>query len=176
VYAALILATSFYIIFSGRNGQWDIFTHSFMVLSIYFLYKALHSPSIHWFFVLCSAVFLGCSILSKGPVSLYALWLPFIIAFIVSHKTQLRQRQILPFILMLIVGLSIGLSWFAYVRYEDPASFLKITLDETENWTNYNIRPFYYYWSFFTQSGIWTIPAFTALLYPYLKNKVSHKK
>src|SRR5690606_718323 len=47
VYAALILATSFYIIFSGRNGQWDIFTHSFMVLSIYFLYKALHSPSRH---------------------------------------------------------------------------------------------------------------------------------
>src|SRR5690606_3192503 len=40
----------------------------------------------------------------------------------------------------------------------------------------YNIRPFYYYWSFFTQSGVWTIPAFVALLYPYLKTRVSDKK
>lgn len=176
VYGALILATSFYIIFSGRNGQWDIFTHSFMVLSIYFLIKTLHYPSRQWLFALCSAVFFGCSFLSKGPVSLYALWLPFIIAYLVCHKIQLQRRQLLPFLLILIVGLSIGLSWYTYVRYQDPASFLKITQEETENWTNYNIRPFYYYWSFFTQSGIWTIPAFTALLYPYLKNKVSHKK
>ncbi|NJW55184.1 hypothetical protein HC175_19915, partial [Salinimicrobium sp. CDJ15-91] len=42
--------------------------------------------------------------------------------------------------------------------------------------TNYNVRPFYYYWSFFTQSGIWTIPAFVALLYPYMKSRVSNKK
>lgn len=176
LYAALILATSFYIIFSGRNGQWDIFTHSFMVLSIYFLLKTLHSPSKQWVFASISAVFFGCAFLSKGPVSLYALWLPFIIAFIVSHRTLLHRRQILPFLFLLIIGLCIGLSWYVYVRYVDPTTFLKIAQEETGNWTSYNIRPFYYYWSFFTQSGIWTIPAFTALLYPYLKDKVSNKK
>ena len=36
--SSLILATSFFIVFSGRNGQWDIFTHGFMMLSIYQLY------------------------------------------------------------------------------------------------------------------------------------------
>ena len=176
VYTALILTTSFYIIFAGRNGQWDIFTHSFMVLSIYFLLKMLWNPNKQWFFALSSAVFFGCAFLSKGPVSLYALWLPFIIAFVVSYKTQLHKRQLIPFILLLIVGFGIGLSWYVYVRYEDPATFLKIAEEETGNWTSYNIRPFYYYWSFFTQSGIWTIPSFVALLYPYLKDKVSDKK
>src|SRR5690606_19893167 len=151
-------------------------THSFMVLSIYFLLKMLWNPNKQWFFALSSAVFFGCAFLSKGPVSLYALWLPFIIAFVVSYKTQLHKRQLIPFILLLIVGFGIGLSWYVYVRYEDPATFLKIAEEETGNWTSYNIRPFYYYWSFFTQSGIWTIPSFVALLYPYLKDKVSDKK
>lgn len=176
LYASLILSTSFYIIFSGRNGQWDIFAHSFMILCIYFLVKMHRCPTKQWIYALCSALFLGCSFLSKGPVSLYALWLPFIIAYLVVYKKQLHIRQILPFIAALAVGLTIGLSWYLYVRYEDSKTFLDIAQEETENWTGYNIRPFYYYWSFFTQSGIWTIPSFVALLYPYLRNKVSHKK
>lgn len=176
LYAALILVTSFYIIFSGRNGQWDIFTHSFMVLSIYFSIKTIIHPSRQWLFVTLSAVFFGCAFLSKGPVSLYALWLPFIIALITGYRSLLKRRHILIFLFFLLLGLGIGLSWYVYVRIEDPASFLKIAEQETGNWTSYNVRPFYYYWSFFTQSGIWTIPAFTALLYPYLRDKVSDKK
>jgi hypothetical protein len=58
----------------------------------------------------------------------------------------------------------------------DPDTFLKITQKETGNWNNYNVRPFYYYWSFFANSGLWLIPAFVSLLYPYLKNKVSNLK
>lgn len=176
LYASLILSSSFYIIFSGRNGQWDIFTHGFMVISIYFLIKMIQDPKKQWMYALGSAVFLGCSFLSKGPVSLYALWLPFIIAYLAVYRKNLHTRQILPFITFLVLGLCIGISWYLYVRIEDPKTFLEIAQEETGNWTSYNIRPFYYYWSFFTQSGIWTIPSFVALLYPYLKNKVSNKK
>jgi MFS family permease len=78
--------------------------------------------------------------------------------------------------LVILFGLLIGGWWFLYVRISDPESFLEITKKETGNWTSYNVRPIYYYWSFFTQSGIWTIPAFISLLYPYLKNKVSNKQ
>jgi hypothetical protein len=58
----------------------------------------------------------------------------------------------------------------------DTHTFEAIATRETNNWHSYNTKPFYYYWSFFTQSGIWTIPAFISLLYPYLKNKVSNLK
>ena len=34
LYASLILITSFYIFFSGRDNQWDIYTHAFMIVSI----------------------------------------------------------------------------------------------------------------------------------------------
>ena len=62
------------------------------------------------------------------------------------------------------------------MRYADPETFNAITAKETGNWTSYNVRPFYYYWSFFVQSGLWTIPAFISLLYPYLKSRVSDLK
>jgi hypothetical protein len=79
-------------------------------------------------------------------------------------------------VFFLLLALAISGWWFIYVRLVDPVSFIEITSRETTRWTNYNVRPFYYYWSFFTQSGIWTIPAFVGLLYPYLKNRVTNRK
>lgn len=174
--ASLILATSFYIIFSGRNGQWDIFTHAFMMICIYYLWKFFSIDKKLYQHALLAALFFGFSFLSKGPVSLYALLLPFIISYGIVYKYHNFKKRWLPLIIFLLVGLLIGGWWFIYVRWADPAAFLKIAEKETSNWGSYNIRPWYYYWSFFTQSGIWTIPSFVALLYPYLKNKVSNKK
>ncbi|MDN3595067.1 ArnT family glycosyltransferase [Zunongwangia endophytica] len=174
--AALVAVTSFYIIFSGRNGQWDIFTHSFMMVSIYFLFQLFNDDKKLWHNTLLGGIFFGFSILSKGPVSFYTLFLPFVIAYTIVYKLHHSKRKWPALIVFLILGLSVGLWWFAYVRIADPIAFLDIAKDEAANWGNYNTRPFYYYWSFFTQSGIWTIPSFVALLYPYLKNKVSNKK
>ncbi|WBL23159.1 ArnT family glycosyltransferase [Zunongwangia sp. HRR-M8] len=174
--AALIEVTSFYIIFSGRNGQWDIFTHSFMMVSIYFLFRLFNDDKKLWHNTLLGGIFFGFSILSKGPVSVYTLFLSFLIAYSIIYKFQNFKRKWPALIVFLFLGLSVGLWWFAYIRIADPIAFLDIAKDEASNWGSYNIRPFYYYWSFFTQSGIWTIPSFVALLYPYLKNKVSNKK
>ncbi|RAV29786.1 ArnT family glycosyltransferase [Sinomicrobium soli] len=176
LYAGLILATSFYVIFSGRNGQWDIFTHSFMVTAIYFLYLLLRERKNIWKNALLAGLFTGASFLSKGPVSLYTLFLPFAIAYGIAYGYGNFRKKVMPALLFLITAIISGLWWFVYVRLADPVAFMAIASEETANWSGYNIRPFYYYWSFFTQSGIWTIPAFTGLLYPYLKNRVSDKK
>jgi hypothetical protein len=72
--------------------------------------------------------------------------------------------------------LLVGGWWYLYIRVSDPETFNAIASKETSNWASYNVKPFYYYWSFFTQSGIWTIPAFIGLLYPYLKSRVSNLK
>ena len=37
--SSLIMATSFYIVASAREGQWDIYTHGFMLGCIYLLYR-----------------------------------------------------------------------------------------------------------------------------------------
>lgn len=174
--ATLILGSSFFIIFMGRNGQWDIFTHSFMMVAIYFLWNLFSSERNLVKNAIFGAVFLGFSFLSKGPVSLYALFLPFLIAYGWIYGFKGTSKKWKSLLILLILTLIIGGWWFVYVRLADPVAFLEITSRETTRWTNYNVRPFYYYWSFFTQSGIWTIPAFVGLLYPYLKNRVHNKK
>ncbi|GAB2779078.1 ArnT family glycosyltransferase [Salinimicrobium soli] len=174
--AGLILASSFYIIFMGRNGQWDIFTHSFMMIAIFYMWEFFTGSKQLWKNAFLAALFLGFSILSKGPVSLYALLLPFLISYGIVYKYQDLKQKWLPLSFLILLALTIGSWWFIYVRLADPVSFMEITSREATRWTNYNVRPFYYYWSFFTQSGIWTIPAFVALLYPYLKKRVSNKK
>lgn len=167
----LITITSFYIIGITIEGPWDIYTHGFMLIAIYYLVKSFKSQEFSHT-VLIAGLCFGASVLSKGPVSLYALFLPFVIAYAVRYG--LKKHDIFKLITVLIIGIVIGGWWFAYVRYADPETFLKIATRETSNWSSYNVRPFYYYWSFFTQSGIWTIPAFVGLLYPYLKTRVSH--
>lgn len=181
--AALILATSFFIIFSGRNGQWDIFAHAFMVVAMYFYWRFFRENKKLYKNAVWAGVFFGLSFMSKGPVSPYALFLPFLISFgtVYKFKPQFPARQNFkirswPFVLSILIGLGLGAWWFLYVRFADPEAFIKIATEETSNWHSYEVKPFWYYWSFFTQSGIWTIPAFVGLLYPYLKDRVSNKR
>ena len=174
--ASLILATSFYIVFAGRNGQWDIFTHGFMMVCIYQLYLFFTSETKKYQHALIAALFFGFSFMSKGPVSLYALLLPFLIAFGIVYKYNNIKQRLLPLLLFSIVAVLVSGWWHWYIYTFDTQAVTAITQKEAANWTNYNVRPFYYYWSFFTQSGVWTIPAFIGLLYPYLKNRVFNKK
>lgn len=174
--ASLILATSFYIIFSGRNGQWDIFTHGFMMGCIYMLWQLFEVPERRFRNAILAGIFFGASFMSKGPVSLYALLLPFLIAYGVVYKYRGFRTMLGPLLVFLLVALPLSGWWHAYTYLFDGEAVAAITKKEAANWTGYNVRPFYYYWSFFTQSGIWTIPAFIGLLYPYLKDRVFDKK
>jgi len=172
---ALILITTFYIFFAGRDNQWDMYTHSFMLVSIYFLTKLFQEDSFCLRNSLLSGLFLGFSILSKGPVSFYALFLPFLISYAMVYGISFRRKGI--YLLgMLFSGWMIGLSWYVYIRLKDPESFKIMATRETSNWTSYELKPFYYYWSFFLQSGLWAIASLIAIIYPYLKNRVSNLK
>ena len=176
LFNALILITSFYVIGITFEAPSDIFTHAFMLVAIYYFFKLFSKKSKAWKHALLAGTFLGFSILAKGPISIYALLLPFLIAYGFSFKYKNIKQKALHIISAILLGLAIGGSWYLYVKLQDSSTLDAITTRETSTWTGYNTRPFYYYWSFFTQSGIWTIPAFISLLYPYLKKRVSHYK
>ncbi len=175
---ALILLSSFYIIAITNEAPWDIYTHGFMLCAIYYLYGLFNSNDHKWKNSLLAGLFIGLSFMSKGPVSLYALLLPFLLAYgaVFKYKGFGAHRKYLPLVTLILLATVIGLWWFVYVRLADPNAFLAITEKETANWSSYNVRPFYYYWSFFVQSGIWAVPALLSLMYPYLKNRASHNK
>lgn len=172
---SLILITSFYIFWAGRDNQWDMYTHSFMLVSIYFLWELFRQDKHELLNSLLAGIFMGFSFLSKGPISFYALLLPFLISYGIVYRIPL-QRKILYILTTLLVGLTIGQSWYVFVRFSDAESFSTITSREVSNWGTYEIKPFYYYWDFFIQSGLWALPSLTALIYPYLKNRVNNLK
>ncbi|TYB80191.1 phospholipid carrier-dependent glycosyltransferase [Bizionia saleffrena] len=173
---ALIVVTSFYVIGIVIEAPWDIFTHGFMLVAIFHLHKLFKAEGVVWKHTVVAGLFIGFSILSKGPVSFYALLLPFLIAYGVTFKYKNAKAKVFSFFSVLVIALVVGGLWYVYVRLNDPTTFNAITEKETGNWTSYNVRPFYYYWSFFIQSGLWTIPAFISLLFPYLKTRVSNYK
>ena len=172
---ALIGITSFYVIGIIIEAPWDIFTHGFMLIAIYFLFRFFQNEQPIKSSLLAGC-FIGFSILSKGPISIYALLFPFLIAYGMTYKYTISKSRIFWIFACLLTALIVGGWWYLYVRLQDAETFKAIAEKETGNWGSYNVKPFYYYWSFFTQSGIWTIPAFISLLYPYLKSRVSNLK
>ena len=171
-----IVLTSFYVIGITIEAPWDIYTHGFMLmalLQLFQLFDKAKTPILH---SLLFVVFLAGSVLSKGPVSLYVLFLPFAIAYGIAFKFKGNFLHFLKLISLLVFCIVLGGWWYFHVRVADPQTFTAITERETSNWSSYNVRPFYYYWSFFVQSGLWTIPALISLLYPYLKSRVSNLK
>jgi len=172
----LVLGTSFYIIFAGRNGTWDIYAHAFMFMGIYFLYQFFKNTVKVYKKALVAGLFIGLSFMSKGPVSHYALLLPFLIAYGIVYKFSGFKKKWLPLIAMLFIIVALSSWWGIYIYMMDTADSTRIATKESSRWISYELKPFYYYWSFFIQSGVWTIPAFICLLYPYLKNKVSNLK
>ncbi|MBG7629386.1 MAG: glycosyltransferase family 39 protein [Bacteroidetes bacterium] len=173
---SLILVTSFYVIGILNEAPWDIFAHGFMLAGLYYLFTFFEENKTTWKNTFLAAIFFGFSMLSKGPVSLFALFLPFLIAYGIVFKFKNFKQKAVPFLSFILLFLIIGSWWFLYVRLVDSESFLVIAERETGNWSSYNVKPFYYYWSFFIQSGLWTIPAFIGLLYPYLIKHVKNKK
>ncbi|CAL66664.1 ArnT family glycosyltransferase [Christiangramia forsetii] len=173
--AGLIGVTSFYILHSGRDGQWDIHTHAWMIMAIYGMYRIFAEEGNKYTNGVIAGLLLGCSFLSKGPVSMYGLLLPFLIAYGAVYKYKNLRSKWKPLILMVLIAFIVSASWSLYVYFFDTHAVAKITEKETGRWLDYNTRPIYYYWSFVIQTGIWTIPAFVSLLYPYLKNRVFDK-
>ena len=174
--STLILMTSFHIVFSGRDGQWDIFTHAFMVGCCYFFIRLFQNNTGQFKNAVIAGLFFGASLLSKGPVSLYALFVPFLISYGWVYRYENLKDKWKPLLLFLIVGLSAGSWWILLVHYYDAEAFAEIAEVESGRWFSYNVRPIWYYWSFFVQSGIWTIPAFMGLFYWYLRSRVSNLK
>lgn len=173
---ALIAITSFYIFGIIIEAPWDIFTHGFMLVAIYHLFLLFKSSRYVWRNALTASLFIGFSFMSKGPVSFYALLLPFLVAYGFTYKQSRLKTKSVPLLVSIALAILFSVWWYLYVRLHDPETFIAVTKEETSNWTSYNVRPFYYYWSFFIQSGLWSIPAFIGLLYPYLKTRVVNLK
>lgn len=171
--STLILCTSYNIILLGRTASWDIYCHAFMMGAIYFLFKALDQRTHYTQNFLAAGLFMGLSFLSKGPVSFYALLLPFIVSYCFAYKRGIKGKWA-AVAWMLLVCAVVSTWWYGYIYlyYNDMASF--VFNKEASSWANHNVRPWYYYWAFFLETGAWSLLTLTALAYPYWRKRVRY--
>jgi len=172
---ALVLASSFSVVLMGRTASWDIYCHSFMLGAIYFMVLAFEKNGAQWRNFIAAGVFLGLSFLSKGPVSFYALLLPFLISFVIVYRPEMRGKWF-PLFMMVLVCLVVSLWWPLYTYTFHGEMFSQVIQKESSSWLNHNVRPWYYYWKFSAEAGIWALFLLTAIVYYFVTRHKEYKK
>lgn len=163
LFAALILATSFSVVMMGRTATWDIYCHSFMMGAIFFLICAIEKEGRQWMRFITAGLFLGLSFLGKGPVSFYALLLPFLISYFIVFRPRMTGKWA-QVIVMVLICLVVACWWPLYIFVFHSDMALSILHKESSSWINHNVRPWYYYWQFPAEAGMWALFWVTSII------------
>lgn len=170
--STLVLLTSYNIILMGRTASWDIYAHGFMLGAIWFMTKFLYDEGPHWGDALLAGLFMALSFMSKGPVSFYALLLPFLVSALIFRRPSIHRKG-LPLAAMIACFLIVGGVWYVYICIFHADMAFQIWGHESTAWFNHNTRPWFYYWTFFLETGIWALVLLTSLAFPYWKRRFS---
>ena len=147
LWPTLLLLTCYNVVLMGRTASWDIFCHAFMLGGIYFLARALLEPGRQTASFCWAGIFIGLSIMSKGPVSLYAMLLPWLIATLCCRRVNMRGKWSGVAVLV-IVALLTGGWWYAYIYLQHKSELQAVAAQESGAWMNRNVRPWWYYHNF----------------------------
>lgn len=171
VVPVLLLCTSYSIILMGRTASWDIYCHAFMMGCIYFLARALQAEGAGWRYFAAAGVMMGLSVLSKGPVSPYALLLPCVLSAVWTVRPTMRGKWGGAG-LMILTALVAGGWWYAYIWLNVGDAAVQVAAKESGSWINHNVRPWWYYWKFFLETGVWAVLTLTAVSLPFFQKKL----
>lgn len=173
--SSLILCTCYNFALMAKTVTWDIYSNAFMLGGIYYMYCLLAEKKGGMRNAILSGGCIGLSLMSKGPVSLYALFLPFLVSALVVYRDRLRwNRKYL--VLVLLVAVVIGATWYIYIWMEQQSAGASTLAKESGSWLNRSVRPWWYYSTFFTETGIWAVLCVTSLFFPYWKKRACSRK
>ncbi len=170
--AAAILATSYSMVNLGRQGTWDIYCHSFMMGGIWLLAKGYNGTKTRYGLFAAGGILLGFSFLSKGPVSFYALLLPFVISYCYTYGFELFRRHKRGLLVAVILCVMVSVSWPLYIYTVVPDALKATVSGESSAWASRHVQPIWYYWSFPAQAGVWAFIALAALITPYISKHI----
>ena len=173
--AALLLCTSYSIILMGRTASWDIYCHAFMMVAIYYLFRALQSKGCQWRWLTISGLMMGLSFLGKGPVSFYALLLPFLCAYLLYYRQPMPGKW-KGCAWMLLLMLLLSSWWYVYLFVYHPEMTEQVLKKESTAWVDNNVRPWWYYWKFFLETGAWSLLTICTLFIPVWKRRLTAVK
>ncbi|MBG8554741.1 ArnT family glycosyltransferase [Hymenobacter guriensis] len=171
--AAVVLASSLLLVTVGRDGQWDIFSNAWMVGCLWLLVHGLRTGALGAY--AGAGVLLGFTILSKGPVALYALLLPFLVVYStrVSPRPVAMSRLGVGTLLFMVIGGMVGGFWPWYVWSHVQPEVLAVARVEVASWGERHVQALWYYLNFPVFTGVWALIALVSLVVPYARRRAA---
>ncbi|NNG01500.1 MAG: hypothetical protein HKM93_19085 [Desulfobacteraceae bacterium] len=169
-----VLATSLIVMDMGRRGHWDIYSHGFMMLAIWTLVRGLTARKTSPLLFSATGVFLAMSAMSKGPVSFYALLLPFLVAYLLSYGTSGFRTKWKALCLCIFSAIVLSAAWPVAIMAGRPELFESVVKAETTSWFSRHIQPVYFYLHFPLYAGIWAPFVCAGLIPSFAGPRVGH--
>lgn len=159
LYAGLVAVSMLMTIKLGVTNSWDIYSVVFMTGALVALLKEGRA----WLIigVLCMAA----SIMSKGPVQLYTMLLPFLAASLLFRRPVAWKRLVS----ILGFGCVLGGLWYLFVYLAVPHEAATVAKGEVQAWSSRHLASFFFYLSFPIFAGAWTLPLLASLFGHWLK-------
>ncbi len=175
--AALSVVTFVVMQNEARRITWDIFTTAFAFGGVWTLLRAMapRAPKVAmaranpWPWLIASIIFWSLSVLSKGPLSIYSVFIPFVAAMAIS-KDRRNYRWWVP-VVTIIVAVLLGSSWWAYIYLAHPEIIARLS-GEVGSWTSkHKNGPLYYLFRLPLLIFPWLAALLGSLILPYIKGR-----
>lgn len=151
---SFVAATTFMLIKVGSENAWDAYPYIFMFGSITYLLKSLKSKKN--LELIIAALLLAASLLSKGPIALYGMFLPFIASYIFIYKFKDISNNKIRISLYFLIGFLIASIWPIAMILENKDLFFSVMNKEKNTWSNKHVKSFYFYLNYFLFMGTWS--------------------
>ncbi len=171
---SFVALTTFMIIKIGNENSWDIYSYVFAFGAIVFLVAGIKKEKMIDFFI--SGIFLSCSILSKGPVTLYGMILPFLIAYGYVYGIEKYKKNWKG--ILIVFGVSFFLSgiWPTIILIKHRDIFLSVMEKEKNTWSSRHTQGILFYLDYFIYMGIWIFFTIFGMIKKWSNERTENKK
>ena len=142
----------------GTTNSWDIYSVVFMTGALVGLVKQGRG----W--LAAGTLFMAASVLSKGPVQLYTMLLPFLACLLIFRRSVPWKRLAV----ILLGGCLLGSLWYLYVYVAVPHVAADVAQGEVKAWSTMHTASFFFYLSFPGFAGAWALVSLSGLFNRWL--------
>lgn len=167
---SFVSSTMFMLMKMGKENSWDMYPYIFAMGTVLFFIRGLENHRLKEY--LYGGVFLAMSLMSKGPVAIYGLILPFFIAYGITYDLDGYRRDWKLLLLGIILGVGLALIWPLTVILGHREYFLSVMNKEKTTWSTRHTQGFFFYLDYFIYTGIWMFFAVATLLKKWMNKRV----
>ena len=134
----------------------SIFTILFLYISIIRIKKDKLFAFLSSFVLLTTFMFIKIGAENtKGPVGFYAIFIPFIIAYLFANPKEKWKGKIKFILLAIIVAFALSSIWAISMYFNHSNYFLEVMKKESLTWSTKHSRSIFFYLDYFVYMGSW---------------------